>query len=42
MKTYNNSILFFIKYPEPGKVKTRLAKELGKKKASALYRCFIQ
>ncbi len=42
MKTYNNSILFFVKYPEPGKVKTRLAKKLGDKKASALYRCFIQ
>jgi hypothetical protein len=34
-------ILFFIKYPEPGKVKTRLAPSIGRKGASELYRYFI-
>lgn len=35
-----NCILFFVKYPAPGKVKTRLAKELGSATAVELYRNF--
>lgn len=31
-------ILYFVKYPEPGKVKTRLAKTLGNKAACQAYR----
>ena len=34
-------ILFFIKYPEPGEVKTRLAETIGSEKAVQLYRNFI-
>ncbi len=35
-----NCILFFVKYPAPGKVKTRLAKDLGLAVATELYRNF--
>ncbi len=35
-------ILFYVKYPEPGKVKTRLAKGLGDERAVELYKRFIQ
>ncbi len=31
-------IVYFVKYPEPGKVKTRLAKTLGNKEAARIYR----
>jgi rSAM/selenodomain-associated transferase 1 len=34
-------ILFFVKYPELGRVKTRLAKALGIEKATGLYRSFV-
>jgi rSAM/selenodomain-associated transferase 1 len=34
-------ILFFIKYPEPGEVKTRLAETIGSEAAVQLYRNFI-
>jgi rSAM/selenodomain-associated transferase 1 len=34
-------ILFFMKYPEPGEVKTRLAESIGSDKAAQLYRTFI-
>lgn len=34
-------ILFFIKYPEPGAVKTRLAESIGSEEAAQLYRNFI-
>lgn len=34
-------ILFFIKYPEPGEVKTRLAETIGSEKAVQLCRNFI-
>ena len=32
------SLLLFVRNPEPGKVKTRLARDVGPKKAAALYR----
>jgi rSAM/selenodomain-associated transferase 1 len=31
-------LLIFVKYPEPGKVKTRLAKDIGSENAALLYR----
>jgi rSAM/selenodomain-associated transferase 1 len=34
-------LLFFVKWPEPGKVKTRLAINCGDDNAVGLYRCFI-
>ena len=33
-----NSILYFVKYPEPGMVKTRLAKSIGSCEAARVYR----
>ncbi len=33
-----NAILYFVKFPTPGKVKTRLAKTLGDEKAAEIYR----
>lgn len=32
-----NLLLIFLKYPEPGNVKTRIAKTIGRKKASYIY-----
>ncbi|MGH7885994.1 MAG: TIGR04282 family arsenosugar biosynthesis glycosyltransferase [Thermodesulfobacteriota bacterium] len=32
-----NNLIIFLKYPEEGKVKTRLAKKIGEKKASKIY-----
>jgi uncharacterized protein len=37
-----DAIIFFLRYPELGKVKTRLAMEIGDELAYDLYRCFIQ
>lgn len=37
----NNNILFFVKYPELGKVKTRLASYIGENHACEIYRCFV-
>lgn len=37
----SDCILFYLKFPEQGKVKTRLANTLGHEHAVALYRCFI-
>lgn len=34
------ALLVFVKYPEPGKVKTRLAKVIGNERAAELYREF--
>lgn len=34
-------ILFYAKFPERGRVKTRLAKHIGDKHALELYKCFI-
>lgn len=33
-----NTLIVFFKYPEPGKVKTRLAKEVGNDKACEIYK----
>ncbi|MFC1807964.1 TIGR04282 family arsenosugar biosynthesis glycosyltransferase [Candidatus Omnitrophota bacterium] len=35
-------LIIFAKYPAPGKVKTRLAKEIGKEKAALLYASFVK
>lgn len=35
-------VVVMIKYPRPGRVKTRLAAVLGEEHAAALYRCFVQ
>jgi rSAM/selenodomain-associated transferase 1 len=35
------TILVFVKYPEPGRVKTRLAVAIGPEQAAGLYRCWI-
>lgn len=34
-------LLFYVKWPEPGKVKTRIAQSCGDDHAVGLYRCFI-
>lgn len=36
-----NCVLFFVKYPEAGLVKTRLSAELNETTAVELYRCFV-
>lgn len=38
---YNNAIIIFQKRPEPGKVKTRLSKVIGEKKAVEVYRYLL-
>lgn len=38
---HKQCLLFYVKWPEPGKVKTRLAKSLGHMHAVGLYKCFI-
>jgi uncharacterized protein len=35
-------VLFFVKYPEPGKVKTRLAATVGAERAAAIYRSLAE
>jgi uncharacterized protein len=35
-------IIIFIKAPHPGQVKTRLAKSIGDRQATQLYRCFTE
>lgn len=37
-----NTLLFFIKYPTPGKVKTRLGKSIGHDKATSFYKAFVE
>ncbi|NWH03903.1 TIGR04282 family arsenosugar biosynthesis glycosyltransferase [Desulfobacter latus] len=39
--TKNNAVITFIKSPEKGRVKTRLAKGVGEKAALALYQYFV-
>ena len=41
-KETNNCILLFVKYPEPGKVKTRLAETIGDDDAAKLYSHFVK
>jgi len=36
-----NAIIVFAKYPEPGKVKTRLGAQIGNEAAARLYRLFL-
>ncbi|HSE83019.1 MAG TPA: TIGR04282 family arsenosugar biosynthesis glycosyltransferase, partial [Thermodesulfobacteriota bacterium] len=36
--TPNHTLIIFVKYPEPGKVKTRLAAVIGKEKAAQIYK----
>lgn len=35
-------LIIFVKYPEPGLVKTRLAKDIGNEKATVLYKSFVE
>lgn len=35
-------IMFFVKNPEPGRVKTRLAEEIGEEKAAGIYRVMAE
>ncbi|HHT9112090.1 MAG: glycosyltransferase [Planctomycetes bacterium] len=37
-----NALIVFIKYPEPGKVKTRLAKDIGDEKACEIYKLLAE
>ncbi len=37
-----NSLIIFLRYPEPGKVKTRLSKGIGQDNAAKLYRSFVE
>lgn len=37
-----NAVLYFVKYPTPGKVKTRLAKTIGEARAADLYRQLVE
>jgi uncharacterized protein len=37
-----NELFIFVKYPEPGKVKTRLAKDIGIQKAASLYKEMVE
>ena len=36
------AILFFVKFPEPGKVKTRLAADIGPERAAEIYRALTE
>ncbi|GAK61556.1 hypothetical protein U27_01457 [Candidatus Vecturithrix granuli] len=38
---FRECVLFYVKWPEPGKVKTRLAADIGDEHAAGFYRCFI-
>lgn len=42
LKASNNVLIIFVKYPQAGRVKTRLAKHIGKQKAADLYRLFTE
>lgn len=35
-------VLLFVRHPEPGRVKTRLARHVGHETAALLYRCFVE
>lgn len=36
-----NTVIIFVKFPQPGHVKTRLGEDIGNQKAAELYRLFI-
>ena len=36
-----NNLIIFLKYPEPGQVKTRLGKDIGYEKAADIYSIFV-
>ncbi|HHT9130120.1 MAG TPA: TIGR04282 family arsenosugar biosynthesis glycosyltransferase [Candidatus Brocadiaceae bacterium] len=38
----DNALIIFLKYPEPGKVKTRLAKAIGNERACAIYKSMAE
>lgn len=42
--TFNSQrrLIVFLKYPEPGQVKTRLARLIGKEKAASIYRNLVE
>ncbi|MBU0469085.1 MAG: TIGR04282 family arsenosugar biosynthesis glycosyltransferase [Candidatus Omnitrophica bacterium] len=42
MDATDNVLMIFLKYPEPGKVKTRLASSIGDEKAAFYYRDFVE
>lgn len=37
-----NVLIYFVKYPEPGKVKTRLARQVGPERAAEIYRILVE
>jgi len=37
-----NAVIIFLKYPEPGKVKTRLAKDIGNEKSCEIYKLLAE
>lgn len=37
-----DTLIYFVKYPEPGKVKTRLAREVGPLRAAEIYRSLVE
>lgn len=41
MITSDNNLIIFLKYPEKGKVKTRLAKDIGNEKALLIYKKLV-
>ena len=38
----DNTLIIFLKYPEPGRVKTRLARDIGNEKACAIYKLLAE
>ncbi|PKN89051.1 MAG: hypothetical protein CVU51_02125 [Deltaproteobacteria bacterium HGW-Deltaproteobacteria-1] len=38
----DDAFILFLRYPEPGQVKTRIARKLGNDRACELYRCFMK
>lgn len=39
---HENCLILFLKYPNPGKVKTRLARSIGDQQAAFLYKNFVE
>lgn len=37
-----NQLILFVRYPEPGRVKTRLAKHIGALQAAEFYKCMVE